>query len=461
MKCKYPRFMVSAPKSGSGKTMVTCGLLTAFLNRGITCRSFKCGPDYIDPMFHKYVLGIDGRNLDTFFLKKEQVRAQFAASARGAGISLTEGVMGYYDGVGTDSTQASSYEVASALDTPVVLVLDCRGASLSLAALAKGFLEYKPDSRISGVILNRTSKAMAERLKPAMEELGLTVYGYLPECEEGRLEGRHLGLVLPGEQNELKQQLYRLAQKMEETVDIDGLLCLAGSAGDLPDPKESAKVQLFYRKKGFDKVPIGIAGDEAFCFYYQENLKMLEEMGAELIPFSPVHDEHLPENIRGILLGGGYPELYGSELSQNNSMLEEIRDAHARSMPILAECGGFMYLHEEMETKEGEIYSLAGIIKGRVFPTERLLRFGYIEAFSLENGPFLKKGESVKGHEFHYWDSTDNGKQMEARKPGGGNRSWDCVHVKGNLMAGFPHFYYPSNPVLAKRFAESCRRFKI
>lgn len=460
MKCKYPRLMVSAPKSGSGKTMVTCGLLTAFLNRGITCRSFKCGPDYIDPMFHKYVLGIDGGNLDTFFLKKEQVRAQFEASAGGAGISVIEGVMGYYDGVGADSTLASSYDVALAVETPVVLVLDCKGASLSLAALAKGFLEYKADSRISGVILNRTSKVMAERLKPAMEELGLTVYGYLPECEEGRLEGRHLGLVLPGEQDGLKQQLYRLARKMEETVDIEGLLSLAESAGDLPDPVKSAEVQPFYRKKGFGKVPIGIARDEAFCFYYQENLKILEEMGAELIPFSPIHDEHLPENIRGILLGGGYPELYGPELSQNNSMLVEIRDAHARFMPMLAECGGFMYLHEEMETKEGEIYPLAGIIKGRVFPTERLLRFGYIEAFSLEDGPYLKKGESVKGHEFHYWDSTDNGRQMEARKPRG-SRSWDCVHVKENLMAGFPHFYYPSNPVLAERFAESCRRFKV
>lgn len=450
----YPRLMLAAPKSGSGKTMMTCGLLNAFLLRRLSCRSFKCGPDYIDPMFHKYVLGIDGGNLDTYFLDKEKVREQFLDQARGAGISVIEGVMGYYDGVGGDTTQASSYEVACALDAPVVLVLDCKGASLSLAAVVKGFLEYKENSNIKGVILNRTSSVMAERLKPAMEELGVQVYGYLPECEEGALDSRHLGLVLPGELEGLKDQLNQLAMKLETTMDINGLIKLAQDAIPLPFRKGGFKglVSQTYQ----EEVLIGMALDEAFCFYYQENLRLLKEMGAKLIPFSPIHDKKLPPGISGLLLGGGYPELYCPELSENDSMLRDIRQLSERGLPIVAECGGFLYLHELLETKDHKTYPMAGIIKGKAFPTERLLRFGYFEAFPNADTHFLKKGESIRGHEFHYWDSTNNGACMEAKKPGG-RKSWGCVHGEGNLLAGFPHFYYPSNPALPKRFVEACK----
>jgi cobyrinic acid a,c-diamide synthase len=451
----YPRLMLAAPKSGSGKTMMTCGLLNAFLLRKLSCRSFKCGPDYIDPMFHKYVLGIDGGNLDTFFLEKEKVREQFLKQAGGAGISVIEGVMGYYDGVGGDTTQASSYEVACALEVPVVLVLDCKGAGLSLAAVVKGFLEYRENSHIKGVILNRTSSVMAERLKPAMEELGVHVYGYLPECEEGTLGSRHLGLVLPGESKGLKAQLHQLAMKLESTIDIDGLIKLAQEAKPLPALQRGLKNQAVKVPLG-EEVLIGLALDEAFCFYYQENLRLLEELGAKLIPFRPVHDKKLPPGLCGLLLGGGYPELYCRELSENESMLREIKQASERGLPILAECGGFLYLHEWLETKDQKTYPMAGIIKGKAFPAERLVRFGYIEAFPKVDIPLLKKDESIRGHEFHYWDSTNNGACMEARKPGG-KKSWDCLHGEGNLLAGFPHFYYPSNPVFPKRFVESCK----
>ncbi len=453
----YPRLMLAAPKSGSGKTMMTCGLLNALLLRNLACRSFKCGPDYIDPMFHKTVLGIDGGNLDTFFLDEERVREQFLNQAKGAGISVIEGVMGYYDGVGGDTIRASSYEVACALDTPVVLILDCKGASLSLAAVVKGFLEYKENSHIRGVILNRTSAIMAERLRPAMEELGVRVYGYLPECEEGAFGSRHLGLVLPGEIKGVKDQLHKLAVKLESAIDVDGLLKLAQEAKPLPPLKERSKRRVSQTAPG-KEVLIGMALDEAFCFYYQENLRLLEEVGARLIPFSPIHDKALPPGICGLLLGGGYPELYGKELSDNKSMLREIKNASDRGLPILAECGGFLYLHQELETKEHKSYSLAGVIPGRAFPTKRLLRFGYIEAFPREDIPFLKKGESIRGHEFHYWDSTNNGASMEAIKPGN-KKSWDCVHGERNLLAGFPHFYYPSNPVLPERFVDACNCF--
>ncbi|MDF2888364.1 MAG: cobyrinic acid a,c-diamide synthase [Lacrimispora sp.] len=447
--------MFAAPKSGSGKTMITCGLLQSFLLRGITCRSFKCGPDYIDPMFHKAVLGIDGGNLDTFFLDKESVRELFGRESKEAEISVIEGVMGYYDGMGGDSTWASSYEVACAVETPVVLILDCRGASLSLAAVLKGFLEYRKDSRIDGVILNRISPVMAERLTPQIEALGIHVFGYFPQCAEADFSSRHLGLVLPGEVEGLKDKLKKLANLMEETVDIDGLLRLSETAPVLSfesGKKESDKITA-----SSEKVPVGIAVDNAFCFYYQENRRLLEEMGAQLIPFSPLKDSRLPAGICGLILGGGYPELYLRQLSENHDMLKEIRDANNACLPILAECGGFLYLHEELESKEHEVCQMAGIIAGRAFPTGKLKRFGYIEAVAKEDMPFLNKGESVRGHEFHYWDSTNNGEQMQAHKPGRGV-SWDCVLAKDNIMAGFPHFYYPSNPQLPKRFLEACRQ---
>lgn len=459
MSNSYNRLLLAAPKSGSGKTMITCGLLTALQSRGITCRSFKCGPDFIDPMFHKHVLGIDGGNLDTYFLGEEKAKNHFMDLAGEAEVSIIEGVMGYYDGVGGNTTVASSYDVACAVDAPVVLILDCKGASLSLAAVVKGFLEFKEHSHIAGVILNRTSQVMAKRLEPEMEALGVRVYGYLPECEEGRLDSRHLGLVLPGELEGLKEQLSRLAQTMESTIDINGLLTLAEQSTPLSasHSKEADKEDMILNT-GENKVTIGVAKDEAFCFYYQENLKLLEKTGARLIYFSPLRDKKLPEGVSGMIFGGGYPELYAKELSENTSMLSDIQNAHQNSIPILAECGGFMYLHEELETSDHIIYPMAGVIKGKTFPTNRLSRFGYIEAFSKEDNLFLKKGESIKGHEFHYWDSENNGDCLEAVKPGQ-QRSWDCVHGEnGNgLFAGFPHFYYPSNPLLPKRFTEACR----
>lgn len=450
----YPRILLAAPKSGSGKTMMTCGLLKAFQLRNIPCCSFKCGPDYIDPMFHKSVLGIDGANLDTYFLKKSQAREHFIRCAGRERLSVIEGVMGYYDGVGGWDTWASTYEVASAVKAPVVLIVDCRKASLSLAALVKGFLEYKEDSRIKGVILNRISPVMAERLKPKLTELSIQYFGYVPECQAAKLDSRHLGLKLPGEVSDLEERLKALAEKLEETVDIDGLLELARKADQITVEKTEEGTA----GNPFRNIPIGVARDEAFCFYYQENLRLLEDMGARLISFSPVHDKSLPEGICGLLLGGGYPELYAKQLSDNVSMRQEIQRAAKASMPVLAECGGFMYLHEKLETKEGKTYPMAGVIKGRAFPTDRLKRFGYLEAYAREDEVFLKKGESIRGHEFHYWDSTHNGDAFTAIKPGA-DKGWECIFTEKHTMAGFPHFYYPSNPVLPKRFMEACKCF--
>ena len=462
----FPRILVAAPGSGSGKTLLTTGLLTLFQNRGIRCRSFKCGPDYIDPMFHKYVLGIDSCNLDSFFLPQEELRALFQKRAADAELSILEGVMGYYDGIGGNSTAASTYEVAKITDTPVILVLDGKGSSLSLAAQVKGFLDYRKDSHICGVILNKTNKMVGERLRPEIEKLGVRYLGAVPVCETMDIKSRHLGLTMPQEQSELRGHLNAFAKQLEEYLDVDGILELAGCSGEkLPEAgktEQSNQTDLNQEETKQDEIrPIdsesepptrrmAVAMDEAFCFYYQENLDFLRQHGWELIPFSPLHDAALPEQVHAILLGGGYPELYAKELSANEPMLTSIRNAHAEGIKILAECGGFLYLQEHLEDEMGNCWPMVGLIHADGFRTEKLGRFGYISL--TQNGAVR-----IKGHEFHYWESTAPGSAFRAEKPQS-DRGWDCMYRTDSLLAGFPHLYYLSGPDLILSFLSGPER---
>ena len=456
----FPRILLAAPGSGSGKTLLTTGLLTLFQNRGIRCRSFKCGPDYIDPMFHKYVLGIDSCNLDSFFLSQEELRALFRKRAADAELSVLEGVMGYYDGIGGNSTSASTYEVATITDTPAILVVNGKGSSLSLAAQIKGFLDYRKDSHICGVILNKTNKMVGERLRPEIEKLGVRYLGAVPVCETMDIKSRHLGLTMPQEQSELRGHLNAFAKQLEEYLDVDGILELAGYSGEkLPEAgktEQSNQTDLNQEETKQDEIrPIdsesepptrrmAVAMDEAFCFYYQENLDFLRQQGWELIPFSPLCDAALPEQIHAILLGGGYPELYAKELSANEPMLAAIRNAHAEGIKILAECGGFLYLQEHLEDEMGNCWPMAGLIHADGFRTEKLGRFGYISL--TQNGAVR-----IKGHEFHYWESTAPGSAFRAEKPQS-DRGWDCMYRTDSLLAGFPHLYYLSGPDLILSF---------
>lgn len=462
----FPRILVAAPGSGSGKTLLTTGLLTLFQNRGIRCRSFKCGPDYIDPMFHKYVLGIDSCNLDSFFLPQEELRALFQKRAADAELSILEGVMGYYDGIGGNSTAASTYEVAKITDTPVILVLDGKGSSLSLAAQMKGFLDYRKDSHICGVILNKTNKMVGERLRPEIEKLGVRYLGAVPVCETMDIKSRHLGLTMPQEQSELRGHLNAFAKQLEEYLDVDGILELAGCSGEkLPEAgktEQSNQTDLNQEETKQDEIrPIdsesepptrrmAVAMDKAFCFYYQENLDFLRQHGWELIPFSPLHDAALPEQVHAILLGGGYPELYAKELSANEPMLASIRNAHAEGIKILAECGGFLYLQEHLEDEMGNCWPMVGLIHADGFRTEKLGRFGYISL--TQNGAVR-----IKGHEFHYWESTAPGSAFRAEKPQS-DRGWDCMYRTDSLLAGFPHLYYLSGPDLILSFLSGPER---
>lgn len=462
------RILIGAPGSGSGKTLLVCGLLDLLKKRGISCRSYKCGPDYIDPMFHRFVLGIESGNLDSYFSSPEEIRRRLAEETADGSMAVIEGVMGYYDGLGGDSVQASSYEIAAITETPAVLVINGRGAGLSLAALVKGFLEYKKDSRIAGVIVNRTSPMMAERLRGPIEELGVSFLGCLPEIKDFKLESRHLGLMMPEEVQDLEKNISRLAEEMERCLDIEKLLKLAESCGDLSAyGGQSGNSEITFPSgcnpaggraprisngESPEKIPVGIAWDEAFCFYYGENLRLLEEMGAELVRFSPLRDERPPEDICGLLLGGGYPELYGKELEKNSSMREWVRRAAAQGLPVMAECGGFMYLKEELEGVDGKMYAMCGHLRGSCKNAGRLTRFGYLELCGLPEGP-------VKGHEFHYWDCTDNGTLCTAKKPRGG-KEWLCMERCDRVTAGFPHLYYPSNRAVPEEFMKKCRRFR-
>lgn len=457
---RQPRFLLSAGASGSGKTMITCGILAALRKRGKRVSSFKCGPDYIDPMFHSRVLKAKSRNLDTFFTDRETTRYLFAQGAEGTDISVMEGVMGYYDGLGGISTKASASDLADVTDTPVVLIVNTKGMSLSVAAYIKGFLEYEAYPHIKGVIFNQMSPMLYPRMKKVVEEqLNVRVYGYVPVLKDLTLDSRHLGLVLPEEVEDLEKKFSLLADTLEQTLDLDGLISLAEEAPEIenqcPENIENYLKSQEAQKIREEKPVIAVAKDEAFCFIYEDNLKLLRELGAELVPFSPLHDKKLPEGTKGLLLYGGYPELYAKELEENAPMRQEIQDALNQGMPCLAECGGFMYLHETMEDLKGNAYQGTGNISGRAFYTGKLTRFGYVELSARKEGVLGAGKTPIRAHEFHYFDSTSCGGDFVAKKPGS-SRNWNCIHGTGKSLWGFPHLYYHACPQVAEGFLKAC-----
>ena len=434
-----PRMVVAGTGSGCGKTTAVCAILKALKDRGCDVAAFKCGPDYIDPMFHTEVIGAPSANLDLFFSDEAQMRSLFARHARS--LNVIEGVMGYYDGLAMDSPEASAWHVAGVLNAPTVLVVGVRGMALSAAAVVKGYLSLRTPSRIAGVILNHASAMTYPQLKAAIErECGVKVYGYLPECPECALESRHLGLVTAQEVENLQEKMHLLARQAEKSVDLDGLIKLMESQ----PPVEAGEI--VHTPVGC--VRIAVAKDKAFCFYYRDNLELLQALGAELVFFSPMADDALPE-CDGLILGGGYPEVHAEALSRNTGMLESIRAAVEGGLPTIAECGGFMYLTERI----GD-WPMVGAIPTGCFNTKRLARFGYAVFAAKQDGLLLRAGESIRGHEFHYWDADAPGDGWTARKPSG--RGWDCVWNTETLYAGYPHLYLYSNPHAAERFVQKC-----
>lgn len=433
-----PRVMFAAMRSGSGKTTVTCGVLAALKKQNIKVQAYKCGPDYIDPMFHRTVLGIDTGNLDTFFAGIDAIGHILVRDLRDAEMCVMEGVMGYYDGVGGTTTMASSYELSKVTKTPVVLIVDAKGASVTLAATIRGIMEYKKDSRIAGVILNRVSPMFYSRLKQVIEtECGIPVLGYLPEDASFAVPSRHLGLLQPDEMQKQRDWVETVAEAVMKTIDFNGILEIAAQAETLQiqkpaDVRQDCKFPSGYR--------IGVARDAAFSFYYRENLRMLEDMGAELVYFSPLADAHVPK-VDALIFGGGYPELYAKQLYENRSMRASVWQALESGMPCHAECGGFLYLGKSLADAEGNVYEMVGFLDGAGFRTERLQRFGYVELAPREADAFAVN-TVLRGHEFHYWDSTDCGDACLAWKPLSKQKTYPCMVKKKGTFAGFPHLYY-------------------
>lgn len=446
-----PRIMLASVMSGGGKTTAVCGLLRALSERGIKTASFKCGPDYIDPMYHRAASGRCGINLDIYFYGKDGIKGLFSEKSKGADIAVAEGVMGYYDGMSMENADASSYDVAAALDMPVVLVLNAKGMAYTAVSVIKAVKEFRNDSRIRAVILNNVTGMTFSMLKPVIErETGVKAIGYIPKMEH-ELKSRHLGLELPFENKGTEAVISKAAGIMAKTVDIDELLRTASSAGTINYEKR------IVRNRG--SVRIAVAYDRAFCFYYKDNIELMEKSGAEIEYFSPLYDESLPDGVSGIILGGGYPELYAKKLSGNKAMLRDIKNKISKGMPCLAECGGFMYLHDDIEGADGTIYPMAGVFKASAFRTEKLVRFGYAELTADKDNAFLKIGTKIRGHEFHYWDSTGAGDCCTAVKPSG-KRSWSCMHGSGNVFAGFPHLCYGSNPEFIESFIKKCMEYE-
>ena len=448
------KVMLTAAASNSGKTAVTCGLLSLLKRKGMDPCAFKCGPDYIDPMFHRSVLGIPSNNLDVFLAGEEGVKDVFARNRIGCGVAVCEGVMGYYDGVrrsgekADDGTFASAYHVSQLLDIPAILVIRPKGAALTLAAVIKGVAQFREDSRICGVIFNDCSESYYKMYGPAIEKAGgVPVLGYVPHMAEADFESRHLGLMTAEEISDLAERIDRIGRKMEETIDLEKLLALAEAEPD-EAAAETGAHEILAR--------IAVARDEAFSFIYAATITALENAGAEIVYFSPVHDNSLPENIDGLYLPGGYPELYGRQLAANEYMRESIREAVTAGLPTIAECGGFLYLSSELKDAEGRNWPMVGVLPGSGSNAGRLVRFGYGYISSDADSMLLRAGEQVPVHEFHYWDTTADGCDMTLTKLSTGAR-WNFGFASDTLYAGFPHLYI-AGCRLAERFVKACRR---
>ena len=449
MEYMIPRVILAGTNSGCGKTTVTCAILQAFVNRNKKVGAFKCGPDYIDPMFHSRIIGAKSSNLDLFFFRENTLKYLLAKNGADRDISVIEGVMGFYDGISLTTTTASTYEVSQVTNSPVVLIVTAKGASLSVLASIKGFLDFCPDNHICGVILNRCTAMTYSILAKEIETRfsgKVQPLGFLPEMRECSLDSRYLGLITVAEVQDLREKLHILASQAEQTIDLDRLSALAARSAPI-----SCEAVSLPRQQ--ERVRIAIAFDNAFCFYYEDSLDALREMGAKIVPFSPLTDRELPQNIQGLILGGGYPELYAKTLSENTLMRASVKATLERGVPCIAECGGFMYLTEAIAG-----FPMVGFLPGTSFDTGKLTRFGYVRLKANHDTLLCKSGEEICGHEFHYWDSEKPGSAFRASKASG--KSWNCVHATQQLYAGYPHFHFYSNPDFAVNFYKTCLKEK-
>ena len=452
-----PRFLVAGASSGVGKTTVTIGLLNFLKRKGLNVQPFKTGPDYIDPAFHTFVTGNSSRNLDSWLLEEDRVRYLFHKNSKGKDISVIEGVMGLFDGHSVYRDIGSSAHVAKITKSPVILIIDGSGISTSSAAMVHGYSTFDKELKISGVIINNVSGEIHyEMLKQAIEKFtGVKCYGYLLKNSDINLSSRHLGLVPSVEVKELKEKIEKITDMMEKTIDIDGIIEIAGQAQDISYQKPE-KI-----KKLVSNVRIGLAYDKAFNFYYSDNLEVLEEMGAELVRFSPIFDKKLPDNLDGLYIGGGFPEIFAEKLSKNLTMIEDIKMFIEENGPVYAECGGLMYMCKSIIDLEGKEYSMVGIFDNVSEMTKRLQRFGYIDV-TINDKTILSEGLiNFRAHEFHRSKisqmESDNLKyEIEKTRFGREKINWKCGYAYKNFLGGYAHVHFYNNLEIAINFLNNC-----
>lgn len=450
----YPRVMIAGAHSSAGKTTISLGLMRALSRRGTKVQPFKVGPDYIDPGLHRHAAGRPSHNLDSWMGSRSVVETIFARNAASADISIIEGVMGFYDGARGERIKASSADIALILDVPVILVIDVGAMAQSCIAVAKGFIDYCPEVRIQGLILNKGGDYHKHWIVPDLEkELGVKAIGCLPGDTRISMPERHLGLLPADENPELTKKLDQMADHIEKHLDLDTLLQIASRAPQL-DIHNQVQSQKY-------DVKIGVARDRAFSFYYQDSLDFLEEMGAQLIFFSPLDDTSLPP-VDGVYIGGGFPEMFLDELAGNESMISHLRKARDAGMPILAECGGLMYLSEQIIDWEGRSWDTAAIVPARVRMTRQLQALGYVEASVLQDSIVGHRGDVLRGHEFHFSTVENIDPAAHAFSITGGMRAearYDGFSA-GNVVASYVHLHLRSNPSMVDSYLRACNAYR-
>ncbi len=454
---KKSAFIIAGVSSGVGKTTITLGLMAALRRRGFKVQPFKAGPDYIDPSHHSSVCGRPSYNLDSWMMGESGVKATFSRQMAGADIGIIEGVMGLFDGKGYGDESGSSAHLAKVLGLGVILVVDASGIAGSVAALVQGFERFDPDVRVAGLIFNRVgSPRHFDLLKEAVESsCRAKVLGYLPRNDELTIPERHLGLVMAAESQAGVHE--GLADLIEKTIDIDKVLeCSNTDMISVGEGREAPTT-----KSHASQVTVAVARDSAFCFYYQENLDLLEACGARLVYFSPLEDEHLPEGTSGIYFGGGYPEIYGEKLESNAAIKRAIKDMAENDMPIYAECGGLIYLGASIKNIEGsKSFEMTNIFPWKATMSPSLKALGYRELTGRKDIPFLDEGQKIRGHEFRYSGiEGDAGLDTVYSVSGHATEKGEEGYLYRQTLASYIHLHFGSNPDFAANFVSSCRKW--
>jgi cobyrinic acid a,c-diamide synthase len=452
-----PRLVIAGTHSGVGKTTVTLGLMAAFVEKGNIVQGFKCGPDYIDPSYHRAVTKRASRNLDSWMVNEDVVNDIFIEGCKGADLSIIEGVMGFYDGKASTSDKGSTADISLLLQAPVLLVVDISGMARSAAAVVKGFQQLNEKVKIAGVILNGAgSERHAEMCSEAIKEAcGIPALGYLKKGDVPSIPERHLGLVPALERGEHDSLFSQLAAVVSRQFDLERIERLALEASAL-----SRRTNLFQQTKRPSVVKIAVAYDAAFHFYYEENFTLLRQAGAELVYFSPLRGEDLPSHCDGLYLGGGFPEEFADELSQWIKDHPQLKKRVQSGLPTLAECGGYMFLGEQLTTTKGKTVEMAGVIPMVVQMENKLVSLGYRDVTPLDDSFLLSKGQQIRGHEFHYSKAVYTETERPAYFVKGLFGEGKEGYMSDHLLAGYTHLHFASEPAVATQWVKACEVYK-